>query len=108
VKVRRKRQRKGLLLTPGVDCPVCNLRLAPNTLRQHLIKIHRRRPGQFQNSGSAALANTGTNENSISHAGDRTPSITLGARARDGSAGLSSFARERGRFGSYPEFDGDT
>jgi hypothetical protein len=32
---------------PGIDCPACGERVARGSLREHLIKLHGRKPGQF-------------------------------------------------------------
>jgi hypothetical protein len=94
---------------PGIDCPACGERVARGSLREHLIKLHGRKPGQFLAKAPPAggVKNRGTDSENASHAGDRTVEVTSIAVSTDGTAGLATFAREGGRFGSHPEFDGD-
>ena len=90
----------------GVGCPVCHQRVQRGFLREHLIRAHGRVPRELRESKQSPRI-AGSDSLQPAHAGDQTIEVTSAGVAKDGSAGLSSFARERGRFGSHPEFDGD-
>lgn len=77
-------------------------------LQRHLRKVHGKAEAEITSRLSSSVS-TGANP---SHAGDATVLVTHGGSrsqqrqdAMDGSRGIGHFARESGRFGSYPTHD---
>ena len=92
----------------GIRCPECNAELkSENRLNKHLRNVHSR-------SAINSVAQTPLSRNkgiSPSHAGGATgngskeQAQNKNHDSADGSKGFGHFARESGRFGSYPSHD---
>lgn len=95
---------------PGfVQCPECKVTLKSTArLKTHLRRVHGKAQAEIS-ARSSSFASIGTEP---SHAGDvtgfsthRASSTRQSQEAIDGSRGIGHFARESGRFGSYPTHD---
>ncbi len=103
-----KRKRNAGSLGSGIRCPECNAELKSDVrLKKHLRNVH---PSFATDSVVQAPLSVATGI-STSHAGGATGNVSKGRAqnsnqdAADGSKGLGHFARESGRFGSYPAHD---
>lgn len=87
-------------------CPVCRNKMPATSIDKHMAKRHRHRSHPVTIISPAPV----TTRSRVTVASAHATHPSHGARterALDGSAGFHDFAREHGRYGSHPSFDGD-
>lgn len=100
---RPKSKRRGRCGTATERCPHCGNAMPAFAIAKHVDRKHRSAPARSSTPRSNTLASARSPSSYSAH----PVGIARAERSIDGSRGFHSFAREHGRFGSHPSFDGD-